>query len=200
MCSAIHQSADVHSDAEISEGVSIWHLAQVRERASIGHDCVIGRGAYVGAGVTIGANCKVQNFALIYEPAQLGEGVFIGPSATLTNDTYPRAVSPNGAIKGPDSWEAKGVVVHDGASIGANATCVAPLTVGRWSVIGAGAVVTRDVPDFALVVGVPAQQIGWVGKAGIPLVELSPSQFQCPVTEEKFSLLNGKLVEEVGPS
>ena len=178
-------SADVSADAEVGAGSSIWHLAQVREHARLGRGCVVGRGAYIGTGVVMGDYCKVQNYALVYEPAQLGNGVFVGPAAVLTNDTYPRAVNPDGTPKGADDWDVVGVTVHDGASIGARAVCVAPVTIGRWATVAAGAVVTRDVPDYALVVGVPARRASWVGQAGQPLVP-DRDRWRCPTTGAEY--------------
>lgn len=162
----VNPSADVADTARLGEGTVVWHLAQVREDAEVGAGSVIGRGAYVGTGVRTGPRCKIQNYALVYEPAELGTGVFVGPAAVLTNDTYPRAVNPDGSAKSADDWEAVGVVVGDGASIGARAVCVAPLVVGRWAMVAAGAVVTQDVPAYALVAGVPARQVGWVDRRG----------------------------------
>src|SRR4051794_422751 len=162
-------SADVDPRATLGARTKVWHLAQVREDATVGADCIIGRGAYVGPGVRLGDNVKLQNYALVYEPAQLGDGVFIGPAAVLTNDTYPRAVTPDGRLKTADDWQATGVVIDEGAAIGARAVCVAPVRVGRWALVAAGAVVVADVPDFALVAGVPARRIGWVGRAGVRL-------------------------------
>lgn len=166
----IADSADVAEDAVIGDGTSVWHLAQVREGAVIGRDCIIGRGAYIGTGVRMGDRCKVQNLALVYEPASLGEGVFIGPGVVLTNDHEPRAVTPDGALKSASDWHAVGVTVEDGAAVGARAVCVAPVVIGRWAMVAAGAVVTRDVAPFELVAGVPARRIGWVGRAGVRLV------------------------------
>ena len=161
--------ADVDPTASLGPGCRVWPLAQVREHAQLGDDVVLGRGAYVGTGVMVGARSKIQNHALVYEPAHLGDGVFVGPAAVLTNDTYPRAVNPDGTAKGAADWTPVGVTLGEGCSVGARAVCVAPVTVGAWAVVAAGAVVTRDVPAFALVAGVPARRIGWVGRAGRPL-------------------------------
>ena len=190
----IVDSADVADDVTIGSGSSIWHLAQVRETAVLGENCVIGRGAYIGTGVVLGDNCKVQNYALVYEPAQLGHGVFIGPAVVLTNDTYPRAVNPDGTQKSAHDWEPVGVTIKDGASIGARAVCVAPVTIGAWATIAAGAVVTRDVPDFALMAGVPARRLGWVGRAGQRLVE-DGSHWVCPATGTRYRENEGALEE-----
>ena len=106
MAVRIVESADVSADAQIGDGTSVWHLAQVREGARLGENCVVGRGAYVGTGVRMGDNCKLQNYALVYEPAVLEDGVFVGPAVVFTNDHYPRAVTPDGALKRGDDWEA----------------------------------------------------------------------------------------------
>jgi UDP-2-acetamido-3-amino-2,3-dideoxy-glucuronate N-acetyltransferase len=187
--------ADVDERATVGEGTSIWHLAQIREHATIGRHCNIGRGAYVGPGVTIGDSCKLQNYALVYEPAVLGHGVFIGPAAVLTNDEYPRAVTPDGRLKDGHDWTAVGVVIGEGASIGARAVCIAPVKVGRWALVAAGAVVSADVPDFALVVGVPARRIRWVGRAGVPLEPIGDGLFRCPRTGNEYLENNGVLTE-----
>lgn len=189
----IHSSADVSESAVIGGETSVWHLAQVREDAVIGRNCIIGRGAYVGSGVHVGANSKIQNYALVYEPASIGSGVFIGPGAVLTNDTYPRAITPEGSVKSASDWEATGVTIQDGASIGAHSTCVAPVTIGAWAVVAAGAVVTKDVKPFSLVAGVPAKHVGWVGPAGKRLT-VSQGVLSCPVTGEGFQEIDGNLV------
>ncbi|MBX0299439.1 acetyltransferase [Cryobacterium sp. 1639] len=189
---SIASTADVDPAATIGSDVTIWHLAQVRENAHVGSGCSLGRGAYVGPGVVLGANCKVQNYALIYEPAVLGDGVFVGPAAVLTNDTFPRAINADGTRKGAADWDAVGVVVGAGASIGARAVCIAPVTIGRWALVAAGAVVTRDVPDYAVVVGAPARQVGWVGEAGLPLVQTG-DLFTCPGTGIRYREVDGTL-------
>ena len=194
MSAEIHSTADVSDAARIGSNCAIWHYAQIREGAQVGSDSIIGRGAYIGSGVVVGARCKIQNYALVYEPAILGDGVFIGPGVVLTNDTFPRAVNPDGTLKSASEWEATGVNVKSGASIGAQATCVAPVTIGEWAVVAAGAVVTQDVKPFALVAGVPARQIGWVGRTGRRLEERD-GKLVCTETGTEFVVQNGYLTE-----
>lgn len=193
---AVEASADVDARARIGAGTRIWHLAQVREGAEIGVDCIVGRGAYVGPGVRVGDRCKIQNHALVYEPAVLDDGVFVGPAVVFTNDYFPRAVEPDGRPKTADDWDAVGVHVREGASVGARAVCIAPVTIGRWAMVAAGSVVTRDVPDHALVAGVPARRIGWVGRAGVPLEDLGDGGHRCPRTGTTYTEADGRLHEQ----
>ncbi|MEZ2370720.1 MULTISPECIES: N-acetyltransferase [Arthrobacter] len=195
MSAFIAPGADVSDAAVLGEGTKVWHLAQIREEATLGENCIVGRGAYVGTGVQIGDNTKIQNYALVYEPAKLGKGVFIGPAVVLTNDTYPRSVSPDGSLKSAHDWTPVGVTIEDGASIGARAVCVAPVTIGRWATVAAGAVVAKDVPAFALMVGVPARRVGWVGKAGEPLKQ-DGEYWVCPATGQQYRE-NGNTLSEV---
>lgn len=190
-------AAQVHEEADVGDGSQIWHLAQIRERARLGERCVVGRGAYVGPDVIIGDGVKIQNHALVYEPARLHDGVFIGPAVVLTNDQYPRAVNPDGSPKSSQDWDPVGVTVHEGASLGARSVCVAPVSIGPWAMVAAGAVVSRDVPAYALVVGVPAVRIGWVGRAGVRL-EASESAgiWRCPRTGTRYREHSGGLEEE----
>jgi UDP-2-acetamido-3-amino-2,3-dideoxy-glucuronate N-acetyltransferase len=181
-------SAQVDATASIGSGTSVWDLVQVRDGAVIGEDCILGRGCYVGSGVRVGNRVKIQNLALIYEPAVLEDGVFVGPAVVLTNDLRPRAVNPDGTLKSSSDWDAVGVHVRAGASIGARAVCIAPVIVGRWAMVAAGSTVTKDVPDFALVVGSPARQVGWVGRSGQRLEQHDShrDRWRCPVTQEMY--------------
>lgn len=185
-------SAIVSDSARLGNGCKVWGLAQVREKARLGANCIVGRGAYIGAGVELGENCKVQNGALIYEPAVVENGVFIGPGAILTNDQFPRAVTTGGELKQVVDWVSVGVTVREGASIGAGAICVAPVTIGEWALVGAGSTVTRDVAPHSIVVGSPARHVGWVGRAGKPLTETAGT-YVCPETGESYREVEGKL-------
>ena len=191
--------ADVHPDAVLGEGTSVWNQATVREHAVLGRSCVVGRGAYLGPGVTVGDNVKIQNYALVYEPATLGDGAFVGPAVVFTNDLNPRAVTPEGRLKTAEDWDAVGVTVLEGGSVGARAVCVAPVTIGRWAMVAAGAVVTRDVPDFALVAGVPARRLGWVGRAGVRLTDEGGGRYTCPRTRALYVEKDGALEEIAAP-
>ena len=199
----IEPSADVAPSAIVAPSARVWHLAQVREEARIGEETIVGRGAYIGEGVRVGGRCKIQNYALIYEPASLADGVFVGPAAVLTNDHAPRAINADGTLKSASDWERVGVTVERGAAIGARAVCVAPVRIGAWASVGAGAVVTRDVAPYALVLGVPARRVGWVGEAGVPLVaaddtasEASERAWVCPASGRRYVERDGALLPE----
>ena len=196
----IHPSAEVDASSELGSRTTVWHLAQIRENARLGADCIIGRGAYVGPGVVIGNQVKLQNYALVYEPAKLEDEVFIGPAVVLTNDRFPRATDVTGKLKRPADWDALGVVVRHGASVGARAVILAGVVIGRWALVAAGAVVTKDVPDFALVAGVPARRVGWVGRAGSTLVADGAGRWRCPGTDERYREANGVLAVAPSPA
>jgi acetyltransferase-like isoleucine patch superfamily enzyme len=187
--------AEVEEGAAVGSGTKIWGLASVRAGAVVGSNCVLGRGCYVGPGARIGDNVKIQTYALVFEPAQVGDGVFIGPHVVLTNDNNPRAVTPDGKLKTTDDWDMVAVTIEEGAAIGARAVCVAPVRIGRWALVAAGAVVAADVPPFALVAGVPARRIGWVGRAGKRLVAKGDGRFVCPETGKEYQETNGALSE-----
>jgi acetyltransferase-like isoleucine patch superfamily enzyme len=161
MATRIHPTAEVSRQATVGSGTTIWHWVQIREGARIGRECIIGKDVYIDAEVVVGDECKIQNFAVLYRGLIVGNRVFIGPHACFTNDLYPRAVSPD--------WQVVPTKVEDGASIGANATILCGITIGRYAMIAAGAVVTKGVPPQALVAGVPAKAIGWVCECGRPL-------------------------------
>lgn len=161
-----HSTADVHPDANIGKGTRIWQHCQIREGATIGENCILSKGVYVDAGVNIGNNVKIQNGISIYHGVTLKDGVFCGPHCVFTNDKLPRAVNPDGSLKGTEDWEVSETVVETGASIGAHATIVCGHTIGKWAMIGAGAVVTHNVPDYGLVVGNPARLTGFVCPCG----------------------------------
>ena len=196
----------IKPSADVAPSAQVWHLAQVRENARIGEETIIGRGAYIGEGVRVGARCKIQNYALVYEPASLADGVFVGPAAVFTNDHCPRAINPDGTLKSASDWHRVGVTVEHGAAIGARAVCVAPVRIGAWASVGAGSVVTRDVAPYALVVGVPARRVGWVGEAGVPLVVVDPDAapdreagtvaWVCPASGRRYIERNGTLTPE----
>jgi UDP-2-acetamido-3-amino-2,3-dideoxy-glucuronate N-acetyltransferase len=192
MSATVKPTAQVDDRATLGDGTTVWELAQVRENATLGSQCIVGRGAYIGSGVQIGDRVKIQNHALVYEPARLADGVFIGPAAVLTNDEFPRAVNPDGSLKSAEDWTEVGVTIGTGASIGARAVCIAPLSIGAWATVAAGAVVTRDVPAYAVVLGVPARRVGWVGEAGRPLVA-NGDDWRCPVTGRVYRENDGQL-------
>ncbi len=196
MAFGVADTADVDPRASIGGGSTVWHLAQIRENAVLGRGCIVGRGAYVGAGVVIGDYVKIQNYALVYEPAEVADGVFIGPAAVFTNDHFPRAVNPDGTPKQGSDWTPVGVTVQEGASIGARAVCVAPVAIGRWALVAAGSTVIRDVPDFALVAGAPARRIGWVGRAGVPLQKAGAGRWVCPATGAAYRQAADDILEE----
>ncbi len=173
MCSNKREKAwQSHSTAEISERAAIgaetmiWRNAHIRGGASVGRECRIGAGVYIGEGVVVGDRCKIQNNALLYEGLTLEAGVFVGPQVCFTNDFLPRAINPDGTLKSAADWEIGHTLVRRGASIGARTVVVTGVTIGAFALVGAGAVVTRDIPDHALAMGSPARIRGWVCACG----------------------------------
>ncbi len=153
-----HPTAVVEEGAEIGEGTRIWHFAHVRRGAKVGRNCNVGKDVYIDAGAILGDEVKIQNFVSVYRGVSVGSRAFLGPSATLTNDLYPRSFS--------SSWELVPTVIEEGASVGANATIVCGVRIGRYAMVGAGSVVTRDVPPHGLVYGNPARLRGFVCYCG----------------------------------
>lgn len=164
----IHPTAEVSPAAMIGGGSRIWNHVQVREGAVIGRDCIIGKGVYIDAGVHIGDRVKIQNHVSVFCGVTIESGVFVGPHVCFTNDRYPRAVSPDGALKTDSDWTAVPTLVRSGAAIGANSTVVCGVTIGEWAMVGAGSVVTRDVPDHGLACGHPARLRGVICPCGVP--------------------------------
>ncbi|PHZ84851.1 acyltransferase [Paremcibacter congregatus] len=154
----IHTTAEVSEDANLSDGVKVWNWSKVREGAQLGTDSIVGQCCYIDFDITIGDHCKIQNGVSLYHGLTVGNDVFIGPNATFTNDLVPRAHNTD--------WKVTSTIVSDGASIGANATIVCGVTLGKNCMVAAGAIVTKDVPDNALVMGSPAKIIDYVNKSG----------------------------------
>ena len=179
---SIHESAYVDDGVTIGAGTAIWHFCHVLPGASIGANCIIGQNVMVGRGVRIGNGCKIQNNVSVYENVELEDDVFCAPSCVFTNVINPRAHVPRKS-------EFKDTLVKRGATIGANATIVCGYTIGEFAFIAAGAVVTRDVPAFALMAGVPARRIGWMSRAG---ERLGPD-LVCPRTGEAYTEASGVL-------
>jgi acetyltransferase-like isoleucine patch superfamily enzyme len=203
-----HPSADVSPRAEVGEGTRIWQQCQVREGSVIGRNCILGKGVYVDSGVRIGSNVKIQNGVSLYRGVTLEDGVFCGPHCVFTNDLRPRAINPDGTLKTTDDWHVSETLVCFGAAIGAQATIICGITIGRWAMIGAGSVVTRDVPDYGLAYGNPARLRGFVCPCGEKLSpelggqadESPPVEMICPkcrasivIPRDVVSQLEGKL-------
>jgi acetyltransferase-like isoleucine patch superfamily enzyme len=165
----IHPTADVSPDALIGEGTSVWHQAQVREGVVIGQGSIVGKGVYVDSNVQIGDHVKIQNYVSIYEGVTIEDGVFVGPHVCFTNDVRPRAINPDGSLKTATDWTLGRTLVRRGAALGANATVRCGITVGEWAMVGAGSVVTHDVPDHGVVWGNPARLRGFVCRCGASL-------------------------------
>ena len=175
----IHPTADVSPEARIGPGTRIWHEAQVRERAVVGADCVLGKGVYIDRDVVVGDRVKIQNRASLFHGLTVENNVYIGPHVSFANDRYPRAVNPNGTPRTDADWQETPTLVREGASIGAGAVVLPGVTIGRWAIVGAGAVVTHDVPDHALVTGNPARVVGRACVCGAPMAQEGES-WRCP--------------------
>ena len=185
-----HESAYVDEPVDIGEGTKIWHYSHVQKGAKLGMNCVIGQNVNIGPNVVIGNYCKIQNNVSVYEGVTLEDYVFCGPSMVFTNILNPRCKYPQA-----DSKFYIKTLVKEGSSIGANATIVCGITLGRHCFVGAGAVVTKDIPDFALVVGSPAKIIGWVSEAGTRLNFDEKGFASCEKSNKKYRLQNQKVIE-----
>jgi len=174
----VHKTAEIEKGVQIGQNVKIWSLTQIRKGAKIGENTIIGRNCFIDHEVEIGKNSKVQNNASIYYQAFLAEGVFIGPHVCLANDKLPRAITPNGKIKGQDDWQISTIKIKKGAAIGAHSVILPGVTIGQFALVGSGSVVTKGVPDFALVYGNPARLRGFVCFCGKRLKNFSLNKNQ----------------------
>lgn len=192
----VHESSFVDQGASIGDRTKIWHFCHIQQGAQIGEDCSLGQNVNVSNDVKIGNNVKIQNNVSIYQGVELGDYVFCGPSMVFTNDLTPRSKYPKGA----EGY--KRTLVKEGASIGANATIVCGNTIGKWAMVGSGAVVTKDVPSYALMLGVPAKQSGWVCECGQVLSDKEKTDskketFLCTACDRKYSLDNESTLREI---
>jgi UDP-2-acetamido-3-amino-2,3-dideoxy-glucuronate N-acetyltransferase len=192
MAYTVHPSAIVDEGAQIGDGSRVWHFAHVCAGAKIGRNVSLGQNVFVGNKVFIGDNCKIQNNVSVYDNVTLEEGVFCGPSMVFTNVYNPRSLVERKS-------EYRDTLVKKGATLGANCTIVCGTTIGEYAFIGAGAVVNKDVKPYALMVGVPAKQIGWMSEFGeqIPLPLTGEGQYQCPHTQNMYQLNKNSLEKKL---
>ena len=186
----VHESSYIDDDVEIGDGTKIWHFSHVQKGTRIGKNCVLGQNVNVGTNVVIGNFVKIQNNVSVYEGVELEDYVFCGPSMVFTNIIDPRSKYPQVGSQ----YYIK-TLVKEGASLGANCTIVCGHTIGKFAFIGAGAVVTKDVPDYALVIGNPAKQVGWLSEAGQKLIFDSEGIGYCSKSNKKYKLENNRVAE-----
>ncbi len=185
-----HESAYIDENVQVAEGTKIWHFSHIQSGAKIGKNCVLGQNVNVGSNVVIGNFVKIQNNVSVYEGVTLEDYVFCGPSMVFTNITDPRSKYPQA-----ESKYYQKTLVKEGASLGANSTILCGITIGKYAFVGAGAVVTKNIPDYALVVGNPARQIGWVSEAGTKLVFDENGFAFCNKSNKKYLLEDGFVKE-----
>ncbi|MDD2305955.1 MAG: acyltransferase [Prolixibacteraceae bacterium] len=184
-----HETSVIDPDCQIGEGTKIWHFSHIMSNCSIGQDCSIGQNVVISPEVKIGNRVKIQNNVSVYTGVICEDDVFLGPSAVFTNVFNPRSAIVRKA-------EYKPTLVQKGATIGANATIVCGITIGRYAFVGAGAVVTKNIPDYALVMGNPARQTGWMSEYGHKLKFNPEGLAICPESQDKYRLENGKVSKE----
>ena len=180
----IHKSAEVSPDAVLKDGVTIWNNAQIREHAVIGENSIISKNVYIDFEVSIGKNCKIQNNVSVYHGVRIEDGVFVGPHVCFTNDKVPRAINPDGTVKSGKDWEITKTIVKYGASIGAHSVILPGVTIGKFAMVGAGSVVTHNVPSNTIVVGNPAKAISRVCACG-QKISLDSKDTKCKICKNK---------------
>ena len=183
----IHPTAEIEEGAQVGPNTRVWNNAHIRSGAIVGADCILGHSVYVDHGAVVGDNVKLQNRVSVYRGVTLEDGVFVGPHTTFTNDKYPRAVSPDGHQISDEDWVPVQTLVKYGASIGAGCTILPGITIGRWAMVGAGSLVTEDVPDQGLAWGSPAHLVGYACSCGRTLVR-EHDHWSCPLCHESFVL------------
>jgi UDP-2-acetamido-3-amino-2,3-dideoxy-glucuronate N-acetyltransferase len=181
----VHPSSVVDRDVRIGPRTKIWHFSHIQRGAHIGADCVIGQGVYVGEDVQIGKRVKIQNNVSVFRGVRLEDGVFVGPHVCFTNDKYPRAIAADGSPTRAQDWTVEPTLVRSGAAIGANATILSGITIGRWALVAAGALVLGDVPDYGLMMGSPARLTGYVCVCARRLVEQDRG-LVCPHCKRRY--------------
>jgi len=188
----IHKTAEVSSEAKIGQGTKIWHHSQVLAGAQIGKNCMIGHNCFIAGGARLGNGVRVQSNNDVWQGVTLEDYVFVGPSAVFTNDPNPRAKYPKKDFPKYGQWQS--TLIKEGATVGANATVICGATIGKWAFVGAGAVVADDVPDYALMVGVPAKQIGWMCECANKLV-FENNRADCGVCGRKYSKKRAQITQ-----
>ncbi len=185
----IHSTAQVSPLATLGAGTSVWNWAQIREGARLGAQCIIAKGVYIDFGVQIGNRVKIQNHVSVYHGVTLEDGVFVGPHVCFTNDRLPRAINADGTLKSDSDWVVTPILVRAGAALGANSVILPGVTIGRWALVGAGAVVTHNVPDHGLVLGNPARLVGYVCRCANRLT-VAHAVGVCPACGLEIELLD----------
>jgi len=184
----IHPSAEVSPNTLIGKGTKIWMWCQVREKSEIGDNVTLSKSVYIDAHVKIGSNVKIQNNVSVYQGVTISDGVFIGPHVCFTNDLRPRGINKDGTLKSGADWAIVPTLIEYGAALGANSTIVCGIKVGKWAMVGSGSVVTRDVPDYGIVVGNPARFIGYVCPCGESAAKIDDHNLFCSKCNEKIPL------------
>lgn len=172
MLTKVHKTAEVAKNARIGKNTFVWHHAQIRENVVIGDNCILGKNVYIDHNVTIGNNVKIQNNASVYFGSEIEDGVFIGPHVCLTNDKLPRAITKDGKLKINKEWNRGKILIKKGASVGAASVVLPDVVIGEFAMVGAGSIVTKDVPDHGLSCGNPAELTGYVCRCGARITKI----------------------------